>query len=400
MGGRLLMKTRKPGTTPSFRVSARATPSAESGRSARGLRGMKSRPWLVVSRPPPPPTADMNPSTFGSSCALILLGTVLLGPRGAQGLHPERGPGTALRYHRDRRGHELRQHGRASAGRGGDRAGGPERGRVHVGGRRRRRPEYHQPGPAPSSTSTPSRRPSTLRRRRGPLAHAEARGRPRPASVHQQSAGGSTSAAGPRRPSISSRCRAPTSTRCTGRRTMERSCTSSEGSSDVTSDLQIENPQVPEHRPRPGRGARHRVEQIESALYDAYGSRQVSTIYTPNDQYWVDDGAAARVPAGSRRRSLLYVPAATASLVPLSPWPRSTPDVGPLTVNHSGQIAVGDDLVQPRAGSVARRRGHRGGAARARRRCRRPSAPASPAPPRRSRRRSRDCSCCSSSRSS
>ena len=33
------------------------------------------------------------------------------------------------------------------------------------------------------------------------------------------------------------------------------------------------------------------------ALYDAYGSRQVSTIYTPNNQYWVIDGAAAGVPA-------------------------------------------------------------------------------------------------------
>src|SRR3712207_7229588 len=29
------------------------------------------------------------------------------------------------------------------------------------------------------------------------------------------------------------------------------------------------------------------VNQIESALYNAYGARQVSTIYTPNDQYWV-----------------------------------------------------------------------------------------------------------------
>ena len=27
--------------------------------------------------------------------------------------------------------------------------------------------------------------------------------------------------------------------------------------------------------------------QIENALYNAYGARQVSTIYTPNDQYWV-----------------------------------------------------------------------------------------------------------------
>ena len=41
-------------------------------------------------------------------------------------------------------------------------------------------------------------------------------------------------------------------------------------------------------RPRPGRGARrHAPTQIEDALYTAYGSRQVSTIYAPNNQYQV-----------------------------------------------------------------------------------------------------------------
>ena len=57
---------------------------------------------------------------------------------------------------------------------------------------------------------------------------------------------------------------------------------------DVTSDLQIKNPQVEVHIDRDRVAALGlTVEQVEQALYDAYGSRQVSTILTPNNQYWV-----------------------------------------------------------------------------------------------------------------
>src|SRR5689334_25083850 len=57
---------------------------------------------------------------------------------------------------------------------------------------------------------------------------------------------------------------------------------------DVTSDLQIKNPQVSVQIDR-DRAATLGVtaQQIETALYDAYGSGQVSTIYTPNNEYWV-----------------------------------------------------------------------------------------------------------------
>ena len=58
------------------------------------------------------------------------------------------------------------------------------------------------------------------------------------------------------------------------------------GLTDVTSDLQIRNPQVQVEIAR-DRAAALGIDmnQIESALYNAYGARQVSTIYTPNDQY-------------------------------------------------------------------------------------------------------------------
>ncbi len=108
---------------------------------------------------------------------------------------------------------------------------------------------------------------------------------------------------------------------------------------DVTSDLQIKNPQVNVQIDR-GRAAALGVtaQQIEEALYDAYGSRQVSTIYTPNDQYWV---IMELMPEHQRDLSALnqlYVGARDGTLVPLGAVARLTSGVGPLTVNHSGQI--------------------------------------------------------------
>jgi len=57
---------------------------------------------------------------------------------------------------------------------------------------------------------------------------------------------------------------------------------------DVTSDLQINNPQVNININRDKASALGVTpQQIEDALYYAYGSRQVSTIYAPNNQYQV-----------------------------------------------------------------------------------------------------------------
>src|SRR6266487_2085291 len=57
---------------------------------------------------------------------------------------------------------------------------------------------------------------------------------------------------------------------------------------NVTSDLQISNPQATVTINRDRAGALGvTAQQVEEALYDAYGSRQVSTIYTATNQYWV-----------------------------------------------------------------------------------------------------------------
>ena len=56
----------------------------------------------------------------------------------------------------------------------------------------------------------------------------------------------------------------------------------------MTSDLQLGNPQasiVIDRERAASLGVT--AQQIESALYNAYGSRQVSTIYAPNNEYWV-----------------------------------------------------------------------------------------------------------------
>ncbi len=109
---------------------------------------------------------------------------------------------------------------------------------------------------------------------------------------------------------------------------------------DVTSDLQIRNPQVQVDIDR-DRAASLGVTalQIEQALYAAYGSSQVSTIYTPNDQYWVIMELLPQFQRDPSALSLLSVRSPkTGALVPLGAVAKLSRAVGPLSVNHSGQI--------------------------------------------------------------
>ncbi|MDQ6831396.1 MAG: efflux RND transporter permease subunit [Gemmatimonadota bacterium] len=108
---------------------------------------------------------------------------------------------------------------------------------------------------------------------------------------------------------------------------------------DVTSDLQVGNPQVHLQIDRE-RAASLGVtpEQIESALYNAYGSRQVSTIYTPNNEYWVIMELQPEFQRDVDALGMLYVRSSHGTLVPLSGVATLTRTVGPMTVNHSGQL--------------------------------------------------------------
>jgi len=108
---------------------------------------------------------------------------------------------------------------------------------------------------------------------------------------------------------------------------------------DVTSDLQIANPQVIVQIDR-DRAASLGVtaEQIESALYDAYGSRQVSTIFTPTNQYMVIMELRPQFQRDIAALGMLYIRSQQGGLVPLSAVANMSEDVGPLAITHSGQL--------------------------------------------------------------
>jgi HAE1 family hydrophobic/amphiphilic exporter-1 len=80
------------------------------------------------------------------------------------------------------------------------------------------------------------------------------------------------------------------------------------------------------------------VDQVESALSSAYGARQVSQIFAPNNQYQVVMRVAPEYQADPAALSMLYLTAPGDKLVPLSAVARIEPTVGPLTVNHTGQL--------------------------------------------------------------
>jgi HAE1 family hydrophobic/amphiphilic exporter-1 len=111
------------------------------------------------------------------------------------------------------------------------------------------------------------------------------------------------------------------------------------GLANVTSDLQITQPQITVDIDRNKASALGvSAQAIENTLYDAYGSRQVSTIYAPTNQYWVVMELEPRYQTDPSVLSLLYVRANTGALVPLNAVATLKPTVGPLAINHQGQL--------------------------------------------------------------
>jgi HAE1 family hydrophobic/amphiphilic exporter-1 len=111
------------------------------------------------------------------------------------------------------------------------------------------------------------------------------------------------------------------------------------GIEDVSSDLQIKNPQIRVEMDRDKISALGlTVNQVETALYNAYGTRQVSQIYAPNNQYQVILQVAPEYQKDPAALSMLYVRSSGGTLVPLSTVAKVTTDAGPLTVSHAGQL--------------------------------------------------------------
>jgi HAE1 family hydrophobic/amphiphilic exporter-1 len=109
------------------------------------------------------------------------------------------------------------------------------------------------------------------------------------------------------------------------------------GIEDVSSDLQIKNPQIQVDLDR---------DKISAlGLNNAYGTRQVSQIYAPNNQYQVILQVAPEFQKDPASLSKLYVRstavapgAAQGPLVPLSTVAKVRTEAGPLTVSHTGQL--------------------------------------------------------------
>jgi len=111
------------------------------------------------------------------------------------------------------------------------------------------------------------------------------------------------------------------------------------GLQDVNSDLQIKNPQVNIEIDRDKASAlRVTANQIEDALYSAYGARQISTIYTPVNQYQVIIELEPQYQLDSSALSMLYIRSSTGQLVPLNAVANLSPGLGPLSLNHLGQL--------------------------------------------------------------
>jgi len=108
---------------------------------------------------------------------------------------------------------------------------------------------------------------------------------------------------------------------------------------DVGSDLDISSPNVVITIDR-NKAATLGVsaESIQAALNLAYGSQQISTIYTPNNQYQVIAEVMKQYRSDRSALEKLYVRASSGQLVPLGALSTVRNDVGPLTVNHSGQL--------------------------------------------------------------
>jgi HAE1 family hydrophobic/amphiphilic exporter-1 len=111
-----------------------------------------------------------------------------------------------------------------------------------------------------------------------------------------------------------------------------------EGLRDVTTDLYIKNPQMSVQVDREKAGALGvTVDQVRQTLFDAYGTRQVGTIYTPTNDYQIILETDPKFQIDPSDLTRLYLNAPNGKTVPLSTVARLAPSVGPLQVNHQGQ---------------------------------------------------------------
>jgi HAE1 family hydrophobic/amphiphilic exporter-1 len=107
---------------------------------------------------------------------------------------------------------------------------------------------------------------------------------------------------------------------------------------DVTTDLYIKNPQMTVDIDREKAAVYGvTVEQVRNQLYNAYGSRQVGTIYMPSNDYQIILEVQPQFKVDPSDLSKLYMKTQNGQTIPLSAVAKLVPSVGPLQINHQGQ---------------------------------------------------------------
>jgi HAE1 family hydrophobic/amphiphilic exporter-1 len=107
---------------------------------------------------------------------------------------------------------------------------------------------------------------------------------------------------------------------------------------DVTTDLYIKNPQIQIDVDREKAAVYGvTVDQVRQELYNAFGTRQVATIYTPANDYQVILETAPEYHSKPSDLNSIYLKTTNGTTVPLSAVTHFVPSVGPLQVNHQGQ---------------------------------------------------------------
>jgi HAE1 family hydrophobic/amphiphilic exporter-1 len=119
---------------------------------------------------------------------------------------------------------------------------------------------------------------------------------------------------------------------------MKEKITQIPGVLDVNDDLEIKNPQMTVEIDREkaavyGVGA----DQIRNQLFNAFGARQIGTIFKPSNDYQIILEAQPRFRVDPSDLAKVYLKTANNQTIPLDAVAKMVPTVGPLTINHQGQ---------------------------------------------------------------
>jgi len=107
---------------------------------------------------------------------------------------------------------------------------------------------------------------------------------------------------------------------------------------DVTTDLYIKNPQMTVEVDREKAAVYGvTVDQVRNQLYNAYGGRQIGTIYMPSNDYQIILEAQPEFRVDPSDLSKLYMKTANNQTIPLDAVAKLVPTVGPLQINHQAQ---------------------------------------------------------------